>query len=631
HADFYLLNPAGLLFGKHAVLDIKGSFYASTADKLRLGTQGEFNARLPEDSLLTVAQPTAFGFLTSNPAPIIFKNSTLTVNKGKNLAFIGGDLIIDNEQLGRHFNFRPHQVRPEFQEPMDKLVNDIWVNSGYLYLASLASAGEIGLSKQGFSLSADIAGGDITAHNALISARGEGGGQIFIRGGDLKLTHSVIENSVENQQTQGKINIQADNLNLEQGSVITSTTQGDGNGGSIQIKLSGHLILTGEAAQAEPDNIYSSGIYGSTQASGTAGSIEISANQVYLKEGAQIASGSFSSGAGSQVMLTVTDTLSIRGEASNHYRSGIYGSSEAQSAQAGDAGTVHIQARQIILTKGVISTDTWGGGQGGPITLDKVQQITLEDNAYIASGSLGQGQGGQINIDTQTLKLAQSRILADSTHNDAAAGDAGNLSIRAQTIDLDHDSDIKTAATQALGGNISIQVSQRLAARNSAISTSVGAGQGDGGNIHIELPVFVILGQAQILAQAVGGDGGRIMIHSEQFIVSPKSLIDASSQLGIDGEVIIRSPEQNLSERLVLLPSQFLEAAAYFKQQCIPKIDQEISRFFVVKLAGAPHSPGEHQSSSLFHRQPDINTQVKQKSQDKNAVGTMAMQISCGQ
>lgn len=81
----------------------------------------------------------------------------------------------------------------------------------------------------------------------------------------------------------------------------------------------------------------------------------------------------------------------------------------------------------------------------------------------------------------------------------------------------------------------------------------------------------------------------------------------------------------------MLLPSQFLEAAAYFKQQCIPKIDQEISRFFVVKLAGAPHSPGDHQSSSLFHRQPDINTQVKQKSQDKNAVGIMAMQISCGQ
>lgn len=82
HADFYLLNPAGLLFGQHAVLNMNGSFYASTADSLRLGAQGQFNARLPKQSLLTVAQPTAFGFLTENPASITFKDSTLTVNPG---------------------------------------------------------------------------------------------------------------------------------------------------------------------------------------------------------------------------------------------------------------------------------------------------------------------------------------------------------------------------------------------------------------------------------------------------------------------------------------------------------------------------------------------------------------------
>ncbi|MCP4698271.1 MAG: filamentous hemagglutinin N-terminal domain-containing protein [Gammaproteobacteria bacterium] len=39
-ADFYFINPAGIVFGEHARLDVGGSFYAGTADYLRLGEDG---------------------------------------------------------------------------------------------------------------------------------------------------------------------------------------------------------------------------------------------------------------------------------------------------------------------------------------------------------------------------------------------------------------------------------------------------------------------------------------------------------------------------------------------------------------------------------------------------------------
>jgi filamentous hemagglutinin family protein len=78
-ADFYLINPAGIIFGEGAELNVQGSFYASTADYLRLGFNGKFNATHPQDSVLTVAPPSDFGFLGSNRAPIIFENSTLSV------------------------------------------------------------------------------------------------------------------------------------------------------------------------------------------------------------------------------------------------------------------------------------------------------------------------------------------------------------------------------------------------------------------------------------------------------------------------------------------------------------------------------------------------------------------------
>ncbi|OQX27092.1 MAG: hypothetical protein BWK80_07005, partial [Desulfobacteraceae bacterium IS3] len=36
-ADLYFLNPAGVMFGSNASLDLSGSFHVSTADYLRLG------------------------------------------------------------------------------------------------------------------------------------------------------------------------------------------------------------------------------------------------------------------------------------------------------------------------------------------------------------------------------------------------------------------------------------------------------------------------------------------------------------------------------------------------------------------------------------------------------------------
>jgi len=61
-ADVYFLNPYGIVFGPNAQLDVQGSFHASTADYLRLGEGGRFDARNPSNSILTVAPIASFGF-----------------------------------------------------------------------------------------------------------------------------------------------------------------------------------------------------------------------------------------------------------------------------------------------------------------------------------------------------------------------------------------------------------------------------------------------------------------------------------------------------------------------------------------------------------------------------------------
>ena len=69
-ASFYLINPAGVVFGPNAALDVQGSFAVTTADVVKLADGGAFHATNPAASVLTTAAPAAFGFLGPRPAAV---------------------------------------------------------------------------------------------------------------------------------------------------------------------------------------------------------------------------------------------------------------------------------------------------------------------------------------------------------------------------------------------------------------------------------------------------------------------------------------------------------------------------------------------------------------------------------
>jgi len=80
-------------------LSVYGSFHASTADYLRLGEDGRFDATYPEASLLKVAPPRAFGFLTDSLAGISKQGGFLIVPPQKTLSFTRGGSVYSNRRL----------------------------------------------------------------------------------------------------------------------------------------------------------------------------------------------------------------------------------------------------------------------------------------------------------------------------------------------------------------------------------------------------------------------------------------------------------------------------------------------------------------------------------------------------
>jgi filamentous hemagglutinin family protein len=164
-ANLYLLNPNGVLFGSNARLEVSGSFHVSTADYLRFGDGATFAANLGQASTLTMADPVAFGFLGSNPAPITIQGSRLQVPTGKALSVVGGDIEI----VGR--GPLPPMSVPTLGAPR-----------GRIQLASVATPGEVGFSP--LELAPDLQvdsfarlGRLALSQGAFVDVSGNGGGR----------------------------------------------------------------------------------------------------------------------------------------------------------------------------------------------------------------------------------------------------------------------------------------------------------------------------------------------------------------------------------------------------------------------------------------------------------------------
>lgn len=103
NANLFFLNPAGIVFGPSAHLNVSGSAYFSTAQQLRLSDGGIFTANtslLAFDSTLSASSPVAFGFLGQGPyGSIVLTSSSTVLQTGAVLGLMGGGIQINGSKI----------------------------------------------------------------------------------------------------------------------------------------------------------------------------------------------------------------------------------------------------------------------------------------------------------------------------------------------------------------------------------------------------------------------------------------------------------------------------------------------------------------------------------------------------
>ncbi|BDA76296.1 filamentous haemagglutinin-like (plasmid) [Calothrix sp. PCC 7716] len=185
------------------------------------------------------------------------------------------------------------------------------------------------------------------------------------------------------------------------------------------------------------------------------------------------------------------------------------------------AGRVEIQGNNVSLSENSrISSVTIGNQNGKGINI-QASQLNLSDFSNINTTTVGLGNSGDILIDTENLSLLN--VSSINTLSFAAAGNAGNISLKASNfINLDNVSSLGTlslgrgSAVAGSGGNIRIETKTLNVQNESSIAATTFLGQGNAGSVNLKATETVNLNNSSIVTLSFGaGAGGNITIETE--------------------------------------------------------------------------------------------------------------------
>ncbi len=542
-ANLYFINPQGVMFKQNAQLDVGGSVNIATAENLRFNTVATlFDAAATPASLgpLHIASVAAFGFTSPRPVAISIEGSTLQVASSQGLSMIGGDFTMTGGTL---------------QAP-----------GGLIQITSAALPGEVVPTVPGQP--ADLGVSSFTALAPVnlsggpqINTSGNGGGTVIIRGSQVALNNGGTVNAgTTGSDPGGMVSITAVDSIILSGrstsgaqSQILSNTSSSGAAGHVS--LSAPIItLDDTLVQTRPD----------TNSTGPGGTVTVTGADVTLRNGAQISTTSFGTGAAGSVNLTATESVTIAGRDGATIQSGGIFSGTSGS---GHAGQVTVSAPTVELTDALLQANSSSTGQAGAVTVNAAR-LAVTNGGQIITSTVSMGKAGTVTLDaTESITLSgrnaggtRSQVLSNTSGN--GSGAAGQVSFSAPTITLDDalvQARPNTSSSTGAGGTV-IVTGADVTLRNSAqISTST-FGAGAGGTVAVNTDVLSVATGSTITSGTNSqGAGGTVTLTAmEAITIAGRNAAGTQSQVtsnalssGNGGQVLISAPTLNLNDAMV--------------------------------------------------------------------------------
>ncbi|OIP72015.1 MAG: hypothetical protein AUK43_04635 [Oscillatoriales cyanobacterium CG2_30_40_61] len=317
NSNLFLINPAGIIFGESASLNIPASFTATTANSIGFGNQNWFQAIGENPWQTLVGTPRDFVFNSENPGSLV-NLGNLTVSPGQNITLLAGTVLN---------------------------TGTISAPAGNITIASVTGENLVRLSQKGHLLNLELTS-DIPENNSTFTA--------------LSLPELLTGgNSVSASQV--KVNEQGQVVLTASGITVPTTPGTTILSGTIDVssptQLGGNLALTGERIGLINSTLNASGLIGG-------GTVLIGGNykglgdfpnaqKTFISSDSFINANALDTGNGGTVIIWSEDLTQVYG--SIQVRGGV---------QSGNGGFVETSSRGIldINTAPDISAPTGLGG-----------------------------------------------------------------------------------------------------------------------------------------------------------------------------------------------------------------------------------------------------------------------------
>jgi filamentous hemagglutinin family protein len=720
-ANVFLINPAGIIFGENAFLNVGGSFIGSTADNLLFPDGVEYSATDTDvQPTLTINAPIGLSF-RDQPEPItnaslfdIDNFVGLSVPKDATLALIGGDISLEGGimsteggrielgSVGENSTVSLRAVAQAWDMDYSGVENfqDLNLTGGAFIESRGADTGDIQVQARNISL---LEGSEI----AINTDKGVAGNlnvvatdSLAISGNgdelDLGEFESSIFNNVEDSATgaDSTLTIATNKLTLDKGGQITARTLGSGQGADIDIAAD--EISVGEPFVFDVDNFIQSGIFAQTDADskGDGGNISIETNSLKLEDGGQVNTDILGSGDGGNLQVNATESIELQGTVTKNTSTQLNPSALTASVQdvstaTGNGGNLSLKTSTLTVSEGAqISTEARNQGDGGDLTINATESILLngfdpnaefrgggisgitvsaepsfedesgkvfpttgnggtlnlttggliiEDGAAISADTFSLGNGADVNLDINRLivrdgseiraasfiganpldtqrgaggtininakesvevtgsgdingERVQSSLLVAGESN----GDAGNINLNSQSLEVSDGGKIDAATVAGTGGNIDLRVDDSIRLQDDSLISAAASMNADGGNINLDTNFIIASpdGNNDILASAgKQGTGGNIQIDAESVFgieVRPQNnqTNDLDATGGVDGEVIINTPDIDTTQGILEAPENIVEVSRTETEVCRRDASGAVNGSLVVKGKG---------------------------------------------
>jgi filamentous hemagglutinin family protein len=544
-ANLFFLNPAGIIFGQNASLDIGGSFIGTTANHIKFADASIFSAIEPEKNpLLTVSTPVGLQFGTSpgeiiNESQASFNNAVnslgvpagLQVSNGKTLALVGGNVSLAGG------NLTANEGRIELGSvAANSFVSLNEIDKGYfLGYSGIQNFNDIQLSQ-----------------SANIDASGNGGGSVQIFGKNISLLNgSLIFSFTLGSQSGESILINASNsLELSDGSNIVTLAESEGKAGDILVKVLGSIKLLGTAPDASSTGIGSQVCvlsFDCGSVTGNGGNLNLETKQLIIKDGAFIDASTFGAGKAGNILIQTSDSVEIVGISTDgNVNSAILaqvGISDIE--KSGNAGNLTIDTQRLIVRDGgQIGTASRKAGNGGNLTINAKDSILLTGTSPDATASTfdknrsglfvsaepdASGNVGSLNLTTDTLTVEKgARISADNFGSGLPASSTLNV----EQLIIRDGGEIKSGSFASGNGGI-----LTINAKNSVNILGTG-------NIGGEMLPSTLFSQAQAT-----GNAGNLIVNTPNLNVSNGGEVTVSAiETGAAGNLTVNANRIRLNQ-----------------------------------------------------------------------------------